>query len=50
MNTRTAIHARVSTHERGQDTQNQFHQLCGFAARQGWLIVSEFVDYERGKD
>ena len=46
MNTRTAIYARVSTRERGQDTQNQLHQLRGFAARQGWLIVSEFVDYE----
>ena len=48
MNTRTAIYARVSTRERGQDTQNQLHQLRGFAARQGWLIVSEFVDCESG--
>jgi DNA invertase Pin-like site-specific DNA recombinase len=48
MNTRTAIYARVSTRERGQDTQNQLLQLRGFAARQGWLIVSEFVDYESG--
>jgi DNA invertase Pin-like site-specific DNA recombinase len=48
MSTRTAIYARVSTRERGQDTQNQLHQLRGFAARQGWLIVSEFVDYESG--
>ena len=39
MNTRTAIYARVSTRERGQDTQNQLHQLREFAARQGWLIV-----------
>ena len=48
MNTRTAIYARVSTRERGHDTQNQLHQLRGFAAKQGWLIVSEFVDYESG--
>jgi len=48
MSTRTAIYARVSTRERGQDTQNQLHQLRGFAAKQGWLIVSEFVDYESG--
>ncbi len=48
MNTCTAIYARVSTRERGQDTQNQLHQLRGFAAKQGWLIVSEFVDYESG--
>jgi DNA invertase Pin-like site-specific DNA recombinase len=48
MSTRTAIYARVSTRERGQDTQNQLHQLREFAERQGWLIVSEFVDYESG--
>jgi len=48
MNTRTAIYARVSTRERGQVTQNQLHQIRAFAARQGWLIVSEFVDYESG--
>jgi len=47
--TRTAIYARVSTRERGRDTQNQLHQLRGLAARQGWLIVIELVDYERGK-
>jgi DNA invertase Pin-like site-specific DNA recombinase len=48
MNTRTAIYARVSTRERGQDTQNQLHQLRGFAARQGWVVTHEFVDYESG--
>jgi DNA invertase Pin-like site-specific DNA recombinase len=48
MNTRTAIYARVSTRERGQDTQNQLHQLRGFAARQGWVVAHEFVDEESG--
>jgi DNA invertase Pin-like site-specific DNA recombinase len=48
MNTRTAIYARVSTRERGQDTQNQLHQLRGFAARQGWVVAQEFVDEESG--
>ena len=48
MNTRTAIYARVSTRERGQDTQNQLHQLHEFAGRQGWIIVNEFVDHESG--
>jgi DNA invertase Pin-like site-specific DNA recombinase len=46
MITRTAIYARVSTRERGQDTQNQLHQLREFAARQGWVVVHEFVDHE----
>jgi DNA invertase Pin-like site-specific DNA recombinase len=48
MNTRTAIYARVSTRERGQDTQNQLHQLREFAARQGWVVSQEFVDHESG--
>jgi DNA invertase Pin-like site-specific DNA recombinase len=48
MNTRTAIYARVSTRERGQDTQNQLHQLREFAGRQGWVVVHEFVDHESG--
>jgi DNA invertase Pin-like site-specific DNA recombinase len=48
MNTRTAIYARVSTRERGRDTQNQLHELRGFAVRQGWVVAHEFVDYESG--
>jgi DNA invertase Pin-like site-specific DNA recombinase len=48
MNTRTAIYARVSTRERGQDTQNQLHQLREFAVRQGWDVVQDFVDHESG--
>ena len=48
MNTHTAVYARVSTRERGQDTQNQLHQLREFAARQGWVVVHEFVDHESG--
>jgi DNA invertase Pin-like site-specific DNA recombinase len=48
MNTRTAVYARVSTRDRGQDTQNQLHQLREFAARQGWAVILEFVDHESG--
>jgi DNA invertase Pin-like site-specific DNA recombinase len=48
VNTRTAVYGRVSTRERGQDTQNQLHQIREFAARQGWIIVLEFVDNESG--
>jgi DNA invertase Pin-like site-specific DNA recombinase len=48
MNTRTALYARVSSRERGQDTQNQLHQLREFAAKQGWIVISEFVDHESG--
>jgi DNA invertase Pin-like site-specific DNA recombinase len=48
MNTRTCVYTCVSTRERGQDTQNQLHQLREFAARQDWVVVHEFVDHESG--
>ncbi len=42
-----AIYARCSTMR--QDTQNQLDQLRQFAAKQGWYIQHEYVDYESGK-
>ena len=41
-----AIYARVSTNR--QDTDNQLIQLREFAAKQGWQIVSEYVDTVTG--
>jgi DNA invertase Pin-like site-specific DNA recombinase len=43
---RIAIYARVSTDR--QDNDNQLIQLREFAARQQWVIVSEFVDSVTG--
>jgi DNA invertase Pin-like site-specific DNA recombinase len=43
-----AIYARVSTKERGQDTENQLIQLREFAAKQGWTIFREYIDQETG--
>ena len=43
---RTALYLRVSTDK--QETENQAMQLREFAARQGWQIVLEYVDYESG--
>jgi len=43
---RTAIYARVSTKK--QETLNQLAQLREFAAKQGWEIVSEYVDVVSG--
>jgi len=43
-----AIYARVSTKDKGQDTENQLVQLREFAAKQDWQIVREFVDRETG--
>jgi len=46
--TRTALYARISTRDKGQDVENQLTQLREFAARQGWVIAQEFVDRESG--
>jgi DNA invertase Pin-like site-specific DNA recombinase len=43
-----AVYARVSTKDKGQDTENQLVQLREFAAKQGWAISREYVDRESG--
>jgi DNA invertase Pin-like site-specific DNA recombinase len=47
--TRVAIYSRVSTKDKGQDTQNQLLQLREFCAHQGYGIVREYVDHASGK-
>jgi DNA invertase Pin-like site-specific DNA recombinase len=44
-----ALYARVSTRDKGQDTENQLAQLRAFAASQNWTIVREYVDRASGK-
>ena len=44
-----AVYARVSTKDKGQDTDNQLSQLRTFAATQGWTVVHEYVDRATGK-
>jgi DNA invertase Pin-like site-specific DNA recombinase len=44
---RVAIYARVSTKDKGQDTDNQLHQLRAFAAQHGTLY-RVFTDQESG--
>lgn len=46
---RTALYARVSTRDKGQDTENQLAQLREFARTQGWTIVGEYTDRVTGK-
>src|SRR5277367_3944952 len=46
---KTALYARVSTKDKGQDTENQLVQLRAFAATQGWDIVHEYIDKATGK-
>src|SRR5215813_6355337 len=43
---RVAIYARVSTKDKGQETENQLRQLRAFSQSQGWTIYREFVDRE----
>jgi DNA invertase Pin-like site-specific DNA recombinase len=45
---KVAIYARVSTKDKGQDTENQLAQLREFASKQGWNVFSEYVDHESG--
>lgn len=48
--TRIAIYSRVSTKDKGQDTENQLRQLRDFCSKhEGWVIVREYVDRVSGK-
>lgn len=43
-----AIYARVSTSDGRQEVENQLSELRVFAARQGWVVVQEYIDRESG--
>jgi len=45
---RIAIYARVSTKDKGQDTENQLVQLREFASKQDWTVAQEYIDRESG--
>jgi DNA invertase Pin-like site-specific DNA recombinase len=47
MSMRVAIYARVSTKDKGQDTENQLHQLRAFAEQHG-MIYWVYTDQESG--
>ncbi len=52
-NQRVAIYARVSTNKKVgdsnyQETENQLLQLREYCERNGWKIISEYVDRESG--
>jgi len=44
-----ALYARISTRDKGQDTENQLSQLRDFCDRSGWQVVHEYVDMKSGK-
>jgi DNA invertase Pin-like site-specific DNA recombinase len=41
---RVAIYARVSTDDKGQDPENQLHELRTWAINSGYPISGEYVD------
>jgi DNA invertase Pin-like site-specific DNA recombinase len=43
-----AIYARVSTHDKGQDPENQLLQLRAWCERAGHELVAEYVEHESG--
>lgn len=45
---RVALYARVSTRDKGQDTENQLLQLRKFAAEKSWAVVHEYIDHISG--
>lgn len=47
---RAALYARVSTRDKGQDTENQLLQLREYCHRQQWEIVGEYIDHETGRN
>lgn len=46
---RIVLYARVSTKDKGQDTENQLSQLREFCGKQDWTVAHEFVDHVSGK-
>lgn len=45
---RAGLYSRVSTRDKGQDTENQLRQLRDFCRAQEWPIVTEYEDHESG--
>jgi DNA invertase Pin-like site-specific DNA recombinase len=46
---RVALYARVSTKDKGQDTENQLFQLRRFSEQHGWVVAGEYVDQKTGR-
>ena len=46
---KVALYLRVSTTDKGQETDNQLLQLQEFCDRQGWQILATYVDHESGR-
>lgn len=49
MSQAVALYARVSTKDKGQDTENQLAQLRAYTEKRGWTIFREYIDQASGK-
>jgi DNA invertase Pin-like site-specific DNA recombinase len=47
---KTAIYARVSTDDRGQDPENQLRELRAWCEAAGHEVVAEYIDHDTGKN
>lgn len=47
---RAVSYTRVSTRDKGQDTENQAVQIRQFAASQGWILIDEYCDHVSAKN
>jgi DNA invertase Pin-like site-specific DNA recombinase len=47
---RVALSARVSTRNKSQDPEVQLVPMREYAARRGWAVVDEYVDYAQAAD
>jgi DNA invertase Pin-like site-specific DNA recombinase len=45
---KVALYARVSTHDKEQDPENQLIKLRDFVERRGWVVYGEFIDMRSG--
>src|SRR5262245_21303936 len=46
---RIAIYARVSRDDKGQDPENQLHELRAWSDTAGHTVVHEYIDHESGR-
>ena len=45
-----ALYARVSTRDKGQETENQIRQLKGYIAKMDNSLTHEYIDEASAKD
>ena len=47
---KVALYARVSTHDKDQDPENQLMKLRSFSESHGWAVYGDYIDTRSGAD